>query len=144
MYQTVFNRGSLPYIEQILHFTRARHNAIAANIANVENPTYKSIDAPIAEFKKAMATAVRKQNGRHVPTFEMEKTTNLSPKPAGGLGVNLLEESPGAFLKHDENNVDIDKEMAKLVKNSGLHNTMATLLRSHFDLLESAIRGRTR
>ena len=142
MFNTIFNRGSLPYMEQILHFTRARHNAIASNIANIETPTYKAIDAPVDDFKEALKVAVRQQNKRHVPVFEMVRKHNVAPKPGGGLNVSYVELEPGQFLKHDENNVDIDEEMVKLRKNTGLHNTMAALIAHQFDMLSTAIRGR--
>jgi flagellar basal-body rod protein FlgB len=129
-------------MEQILHFTRARHDAIASNIANVETPYYKAVDAPVEEFKKALATSLRRQQERHVKTFEMDRTPRLTPKPGGGLAVELIDADSGGFLKHDENNVDIDREMVKLVQNTSLHNTIATLIKQQFDLLDSAIKGR--
>lgn len=142
MIGTIFNRGSLPYMEQVLHFTRARHNAIATNIANVETPYYKAIDAPEEEFKEALNRSLKKMEPYRVPLFEMERTANLTPKPGGGLDVELIDPIDGGILKHDENNVDIDREMVKLVRNTGLHNTMASLIKQQFDMLETAIRGR--
>lgn len=142
MFNTIFSKGSLPYMEQILHFTRARHNAIASNIANVETPTYKAIDLPETEFKKALETAYRQQQERHVPVFEMVKTHHIAPKERGGLEIDLVEREAGGFLKHDENNVDIDQEMVTLVKNTSLHNTIATLIDRQFDMLSTAISGR--
>ena len=142
MFNTIFTKGSLPYMEQILHFTRARHNAIASNIANIETPTYKAVDLPETEFKKALETAVRRQDERHVPVFKMEETLRVKPKERGGLEIDLVEREMGGFLKHDENNVDIDQEMVNLVKNTGLHNTIAALIDRQFDLLSTAISGR--
>lgn len=142
MFNTIFTKGSIGYMEQILHFTRARHNAIASNIANVETPTYKSIDLPETEFKEALQKAVEAQGARHVPVFEMEKTLHVRPKELGGLDIDILEREEGGFLKHDENNVDIEQEMVDLVKNTGLHNTIAALLDKQFDMLSTAISGR--
>jgi flagellar basal-body rod protein FlgB len=142
MFNTIFNRGSLPYMEQVLHFTRARHTAIASNLANVETPTYKVLDAPVEEFEKALDEAVRRQNQRHVPVFQMVASNNVRPRPEGGLDV-AYQLGEGGILKHDENNVDIDRENVKLVRNAQLHNKMAALIKFQFDMLRTAIRGRT-
>lgn len=142
MFNTVFNRGALPYMEQVLHFTRMRHAAIASNIANADTPAYKVIDAPEEDFKASLKKAVRRQNERHVPIFTFEGTHRVTPKAGGGLDVSFHERESGGFLKHDENNFDIEAEMVAMIKNNGMHNTMATLIRRQFDMLSTAISGR--
>jgi flagellar basal body rod protein FlgB len=44
-------------------------------------------------------------------------------------------------LKPNGNNVDLEIEMAKMVRNSALHSTAAALLAQQFTLLREAISG---
>ena len=81
-------KGSIPVLEQMLSFTTARHRAISNNVANVNTPFYKSIDAPEMEFKAALAEAFEGRESRHVPHFEFRGSDHIRPKAGGGLEVD--------------------------------------------------------
>jgi flagellar basal-body rod protein FlgB len=141
MVSGMFNRGSIPALEAMMHFTSARHKAIAANIANVDTVFYKALDAPEADFKKALARAYDGQRNSPTGVFEMEARRGLRPT-ATGLQVRFDESADAGILKHTENNVDLEIEMGKMVKNAGLHNMAASLLAHEFTMLREAISGR--
>lgn len=148
MYNTLFNRGLAPVAEQVLYYTERRHVALANNIANADTPNYKAIDAPEGEFREALERAFEERDRRWVPTFEFEGTRNVRVKPGGGLDVLLKDtlDLPPRVAdtkdKHDDNNVDIDSEFVKLVRNAQRHNMAAEMLRHQWSLLEAAIRER--
>lgn len=141
MFQTMFNRGSLPALEAIVHFTSARHKAIAHNIANADTVGYKAIDAPEAGFKRALTRAYH--GARQSPTgvFEMAAGPGLRPTPTG-LEVRFEETRDAGILRHSGNNVDIDMEMGRMVRNASLHNLAASLLAHQFAQLRTAIAER--
>jgi hypothetical protein len=61
-----------------------------------------------------------------------------------GLGPDALRVGPAAdagTLKAGGNNVDLDIEMAKMVRNNALHSTAAALLAHQFSLLREAVSG---
>lgn len=124
---TMFDRGTLPVLEEWFHFAAARHRAIANNIANVETPFYKTLDVPEDRFRKAMDRALEEQKRSPVGAFE---------RPA--LSLEFVE-GEGGILRHSENNVDIDVEMGKLVKNASLHNLLTSLLTQQYEMLREAI-----
>lgn len=136
MMDRIFGSGSMPFMEKILYFTAARHRAIASNIANAETPNYKAIDVPEDEFKKELLKAATDSS------FSFESTSNIEVKPNGGLDIKMVESKDFGIMKHSGNNVDIDREMVKLTKNAGLHNTVAQLLSQQFNLLKSVISER--
>lgn len=142
MIQGMFDKGSIPVLEQILYFTTERQRAIASNIANVNTPNYRALDAPEEEFKKALFEAIEERDQSPVPVFRFEGTSRIRPKEGGGLEVDLIEPLDAGTLTHQNNNVDIESEMAKMVKNSGLHNLVAGLLSMQFNLMRSAINER--
>jgi flagellar basal-body rod protein FlgB len=142
MFATLFNTGSIPVLEHLIYFTRERHIAIANNIANVETPYYQAIDAPEGEFKEALLKAIEHQRRHPLDIFLFEPTNNIKPKKSGGLQVNFVPSQDVGILRHTLNNVDIEKEMVRLLKNTKLHNLATSLLTQQFNLLRSAIMER--
>lgn len=144
MFNTMFDKGSLPAMEAWLHWTVHKNRVIVNNIANVETPFYKTMDVPEDHFRRIMARAWDEQRRSEVGTWGMERRDGIVPKRANTMDVRYIEASPenAGVLKHTENNVDIDLEMAKMVKNTGLHNMLAQLLTQQFDLMREAIRER--
>lgn len=138
----MFERGSIPVLENVVHFTTARHRAILSNIANVNTPSYKAIDVPEEEFRKALLDAIEESRERPVPTFDFQGTNRIRPKAGGGLEIDFVEATDVGILTHSENNVDIDKQMALMVENTQMHNMAATLLAQQFNMLRMAISGR--
>ncbi len=146
MFQTMFDRGSLPAIEQWLHFATHRHRVISNNLANVETPFYKTMEVPEGAFQKMMLRAWDEQKRSVGDIFELERRDGILPKRGGSPEVRYLEALPenAGILRHTENNVDVDLEVAKMVKNSGLHGMLASLLTHQFDLMREAISERVR
>ncbi len=64
--------------------------------------------------------------------FRMPGPERFEPRPADESGT----------LKGGGNNVDLDLEMARMVRNQSLHATAAALLAQQFSLLREAISGR--
>ncbi|MHC4608282.1 MAG: flagellar basal body rod protein FlgB [Planctomycetota bacterium] len=150
MYQTIFNKGSLPVAEQVLYFSAMRHDAIVNNIANAETPRYKAMDAPVEDFDKAMAKALRERDARRIPVFHFTGHGDIRPDTGGGTmmrygspeRVGYFEDRGAGILRHIETNVDMDMEMSKLVKNAMRHNLAARVMAQQFSLLREAIAER--
>jgi len=139
MIQTIFNKGAIPIAEQELYFSAMRHDAIANNVANAETPKYRAIDAPVAEFQEAMKRALRQRDRMRIPVFSFRGYGGVMPKPGGGTEIEFQEIPEHTLLDHLENNVDMELEQAKMVKNAMRHNLVATILAHQFSLLREAI-----
>lgn len=152
MFNTIFSKGSIPIAEQVLHFTVARHEAIANNIANADTPGYKMVDAPEADFRDTLNKAIQERDGRWVPVLLFEGNHRIKPKAGGGLETTFVEptradhyrhmENGGGYLRHDENNFDVETQVSLMIRNTQLHNTMAQILTHQFDSIHTAIRER--
>lgn len=104
-------------LERFLEVTTDREQTIAANMANVDTPGYKTKDV---NFKQALAQASDSQSAQFSPAV-ME---------VGGL----LE-------RPDGNNVNLDRE-SMLLAQSQLQFQMGTqLVKAEFHQLLSAING---
>ena len=53
----------------------------------------------------------------------------------------VVEAADAGIVKANGNNVDLEIEMAKMVRNSALHSTAASLLAQQFALLREAVAG---
>ena len=135
---TMFSRGSVPVVEALMQFTRARHKAIANNIANVETVGYKAMDVDVAGFQKTLARALEARRSTPTGVFEMGPSRNVGVSP-DGLSFRTVDAPETGILKHIDNNVDLDIEMGKLVKNGALQNLASTVLAHQFTMMREAI-----
>ncbi|MBV8880896.1 MAG: hypothetical protein JO332_13075 [Planctomycetaceae bacterium] len=121
MLNRLFGAGSLSALETMLRFSTERQRVIATNLANVDTRGYRARDLSEGDFRRALDGAFA---GRGVP---------------GAFDVREAEDA-GA-LKPGGNNVDLESETAKMVRNGLLHGTAATLLAHQFSLLREAVAG---
>ena len=133
--------------------TQMRHHVITSNLANVDTPKYKSLDL---DFQRTLRTALKEERptppsnaiGRFQQlenksfALEVKMTHQKRDEQARNrFGTHLLAEST-TEERLDRNNVDVDKEMAKLMENSYFHRAYLELANRKFRLLKSAISGR--
>ena len=100
-----------------------RHKVLAHNIANVNTPGFKKSEV---QFDGALQKAIAK--GR------IDAAQTISP---------TVVQSNAAALRNDGNNVDVDKEIGQLTKNTLLFNTYSNILSRKFRMLKSATTGQS-
>lgn len=122
MLDRLFAGGSLPALETMLTFASGRQRVVATNLANVDTLGYRTRDLSEGDFRRALDAAFA---GRG---------------PAGGFEVR--ESADAGALKPGGNNVDLELETAKMVRNHLLHGTASSLLAQQFALLREAVAGR--
>jgi flagellar basal-body rod protein FlgB len=118
--------GTIELLRQATAFAGRRHEVLAQNVANADTPGFQARDLT---FERELSLA---QRARAVPAQGIE-----TPE----LDVKLIE-TPDARLRSDGNNVDIDRQMARVAQNTLYHNTVVQLLASRFNTLKTAINGR--
>src|SRR3989337_1711114 len=107
---------SATLLEKMLDVSSIKHKVIANNIANVNTPGYKKMDVNFAEqLKKAL-----NENA-------MDKFDALQPK------IVISKEEAGETLRNDGNNVDMDKEVSALVKNTLSYSIYTQLLAKKYE-----------
>ncbi len=135
MLPAMFNSSSIPVLEQVVNFTEARHNILAGNIANIDTPGYRAADLSPVQFqsrlKEAIATHQQQAANPELPTGAAE------PEPFG-----KLRETMNSLVYHDDNNVDLEQQVAELTKNQMQHNLALSLMTKQFSLLEAVISER--
>jgi flagellar basal-body rod protein FlgB len=105
-------------LERFLQITSNREQTIAANMANVDTPGYRTKDV---NFKQAMMTASNGADGAEF-TPVVSKVNGLLERPDG-------------------NNVNLDRESLLLAQSQLQYSMGVQLVKSSFHQLLSAING---
>lgn len=123
-------------LEQVMDLRSKKHNIIVSNISNRDTPGYKS-------FGLVMEEEVKKRIGQHDNVVLKKTDPAHLPRKSNGTGSfsYKIDEKTGTDLRCDGNTVDIDREMARLSKNSLMYNVSAQILSKKFQSIENAIKG---
>ncbi len=132
--EILFNNNSNILLGKMLDKSALSQRVIAANIANVGTPGYKSLgvsfDEKLKEVLRPGLQKMIKNNPRHLPDENM--LMRIEPEVA------MVENDYWNGI----NNVNIEDEMVELAKNQLDFNIASKLLSDRFTGLRTAIRGR--
>jgi len=113
-------------LEKAVTGSALRHQAILNNISNVNTPDYKRVDV---NFKSSLAEVLNQSSTSDSSEF-IEEIKNLQPS------ISVEEDTS---LRNDGNNVDIDKEMSVLAKNSMEYENYVALLSKKLSILKTVV-----
>jgi len=122
--------------EKTLDATWARNEVIAQNIANVDTPGYKKSSVTFEEhLDSAMDSSGFRGNttdDRHIPIgkTDVEK-----------VNIRVTRDYKNLSTRLDENNVDVETEMASLAKNNIRYNTLIQSVSNSYQTIKSVING---
>ncbi len=124
--------ATVTLLHRALERASRRVSAVASNLANVDTPGYRAVDA---RFEDALAGAGRLEPLRTHPN-------HLDPA-AERASAAIVEREPRR-MRNDGNTVDVDFEMTLLASLQGRYQAAAELVRKRFALLVYAVTdGRT-
>ncbi len=136
MINSFLTGSAFQVLEKAMDGSVLRQKAIATNISNVDIPGYKSLEVSFAEQLRSAikrpgrATQLRTTDTRHI---------QIAPA-ATMMQVKVTTED--SKLRNDGNNVDIDREIAKLTSNELYYDAISRCLNDEFRLLRSVVQGR--
>lgn len=143
MIHGMFDSGAMPTLERMVQFTGRRHQYIAHNIANISTPYYKPLDLDTQAFQGQLADAIgRRRKTGNPQRGELELRDTRQVRVRGKSLEFRPQETNENILFHDRNNRSLEHIMQDLVENTTVHRMSIELLKSEFDLLETAIRER--
>jgi len=113
-----------------LEYTNRRHEVLTRNVANLETPGYRALDVTFEDYlKPARASAA-----------ELAPVKLAAGKP-GDPRARLVYAEDGP-ARQDGNDVNLDRQMARLAENTLFNHTLVQLLASRFSTVKQAISGR--
>ena len=113
-------------LEKAVAGSAMRHQAILNNIANINTPNYKREDV---NFKEQLSSVLSNPNTNNNSKLT-DKIKNIKP--------DIITESDTS-IRNDGNNVDVDKEMSILAKNSMEYEYYLSLLTKRLSIIKSVV-----
>jgi flagellar basal-body rod protein FlgB len=141
IFADIVNRGTLPVLEKLMAYTEARQRVLAENVANIDNPHYRTKQLDAKAFQRSLREAIDRQQATGSPAFELQAGDDFSVDSDGYLQVSPTERPADNVLFHDDTNTSVEKQMAMMAENGMTHEAATELLRTQFDSLRKAIRG---
>ncbi len=127
--------NSISILRKALDAAWLRNQAISNNISNVDTPNYKAYRV---KFEDMLKDAVE---NRSIQGYR----TNKKHIPVGGGRLDnvkpVVSRVNNTSTREDGNNVDIDTEMANLVKNNIMYQALADQISGKFERLKNVING---
>lgn len=135
MLEQIMNSSNFDYLSRGMSAANLRQEVISNNIANVNTPHFKR---SAVNFEDLLAKELHlDDDGRRL---EIVRTHDRHlPIPIHGKAHAVIEEDQTTTMRVDDNNVDIDIEMASLSKNQLYYNAMATQLGGYMTKLKNVI-----
>jgi len=114
-------------LEGHLKASTMRHGVIASNIANVDTPGYQARDV---KFDAALSQA----------TIELRATSSGHMSPPGQVSGAGTVDSDQRSPWGDQNNVELDMEVAKMTENAIFFQAATTILSKNISMYKAALR----
>lgn len=136
--------GAIPALEATVSFAGQRQRVIAHNIANIETPDFRPVDASPREFQRSLREAVearRERTGGSFGSLKMRSTDSIETRDDGSFRLRPQPSGRGMLL-HDRNDRDVERTMQDLAENAAAHRIATDLLRNQYATLRTAIVGR--
>lgn len=123
-------------LEKALDAAWLRNETISNNIANVNTPGFKK---SYVRFEELLSDASDKFQ---ISGIKKDKKFLPIGKDAAMTASPQIVRENFTSMRRDDNNVDVDVEMAELAKNTIKYNALITQISKEFGKIKMAINGR--
>ncbi|CUH96080.1 hypothetical protein P22_2168 [Propionispora sp. 2/2-37] len=124
-------------LEQALSASSLRHKVISNNIANVNTPGFKKSEVV---FESLLQRALDGGDGDTLPLVKTHEK-HLPLASPGEMVTPVVNTIGTTSMRTDENNVDVDIEMAEMAKNNIYYNAVAQQIGKYYTGIKSVING---
>ncbi len=137
MLEQIMGSSNFNYLPRGMTAASMRQEVASNNIANVNTPNFRKTNVEFEELLANELYGVREPEGK----LQMVRThdKHLPPKVIIPRAEPTLILDNTTMMRADDNNVDIDIEMATLAKNQIYYNALATQLSSYVSRMRTAI-----
>lgn len=136
MLEQIFSSTNFNYLPRAMTAATIRQEVIANNIANVNTPNYRK---SVVNFEDLLAREIYGEEPDGKLKMYRTHDKHLPPTPLKFHAEPTIIEDTTNIMRVDNNNVDIDIEMATLAKNQLYYNALATELGAHVTRMKNAI-----
>ena len=130
------NSTNFNYLPRAMSAANIRQEVISHNIANVNTPNYKKSNLV---FEQLLAREIYGPNPEGKLQMARTQYMHLPALNRPFVAMPQIVQDHETIMRVDDNNVDIDIEMANLAKNQIYFNALATQMTNYVSKLKSAI-----
>lgn len=118
----MFTDSNYLLARKMMDYAAVRHEALASNLANVDVPGYKRLDVS-SDFQTQLNKAVESKS--------TSAFSSVTPK--------IVKDDTAVSLRADGNNVEMDKEMMEMNRNSVEYEYAVRYLNHNYQMIRTAI-----
>ncbi|ADU74815.1 flagellar basal-body rod protein FlgB [Acetivibrio thermocellus AD2] len=120
-------------LEKSLDAALLRNEAISQNIANVDTPGYKRKTVAFEEYLNDARAKIKgiRTRPEHIP---------VGARDVMDIDIKVSEDRSSLSMRLDENNVDIEEEMAQMAKNTIKYYLLTQKISGDFNKIKSVIK----
>ena len=134
--EQIFNSSNFNYLPRALTAANMRQEVIANNVANVNTPNFKK---SVVEFEELLAREIYGEEDDRKLKMARTHDKHLPYVPLEFRAEPTISQDNSTVMRVDDNNVDIDIEMASLAKNQLYYNAIVTQFGGHVSRMKAAI-----
>ena len=136
MLEQIMNSPNFDYLARGMTAATMRQEVISHNIANVNTPNYRKT---AVEFEELLSREIYGEDTGGKLQMVRTKDAHLPEVNKPVHAVPTMVEDNTTIMREDNNNVDIDIEMATLLKTQMYYNALATQMRGYVNKVRTAI-----
>ena len=136
MLEQIFGSTNFNYLPRAMTAANIRQEVIANNIANVNTPNYRK---SVVDFESLLAREIYGEEPDGKLKMARTHDKHLPFVPLDFHAEPTIVQDHTTTMRVDDNNVDIDIEMATLAKNQLYYNALVTEFGGHVTRLKNAI-----
>jgi flagellar basal-body rod protein FlgB len=143
--QGLTDGGAIPALEAMARFSAARQRLIADNVANLDTPGYRPLDADPKAFQDQIGRAIDARRSDPATVGSGPLTLqNRGPMRQLRSGEVVLDATAlnENLMFHDENDRNLERIMQDVAENLLAFRTATELMRNRFRTIDLAIRER--
>ena len=130
------NSSNFNYLPRALEAANIRQEVIAHNIANVNTPNYKKSNLV---FEDMLAKELYGEDTKGKLQMVRTRDKHLPAPNTPFVAIPTIVQEHRTLMRVDDNNVDVDIEMATLAKNQIYYNALATQMSGYVQELKNVI-----
>lgn len=144
MLDQLINSPTMDYLTRGLKAAQMRQEVISNNIANVNTPHFKRSDVLFESLLARELDIDQEAKEARDKRLKMSRTQDKHLGwPAGKIrAAATLELDNTSTMRVDDNNVDIDREMANLAKNQIYYNALAKEMGGHLQRIKNVLQSK--
>lgn len=123
-------------------FAEARQSVLAQNLANIDTPDYHSQTLDPRQFQKSLDAALERSKQADTARLDLRGDAQFSTTPAGQIEVRPAVGPAPNVLFHDGTNARLESLIADTNETALYYEMSMSFLRTDYQDLLTAIRGR--